>query len=149
MAETNRWMCDKCGQWIESIDDGYVQWITFSDDKVGRDLQLVHHLKEPDCKFDYTKEDNKDGGRIGDEHFEFYHSPNGLMTMLSWIADEKLPLAEIVEMIKRIHIPGYEEARLYIDEALSQGIIEQTSAKNFPSVNEIDYILDWKNGNTD
>ena len=39
-----------------------------------------------------------------------FAGPDGLMLLLSMIAERELPLQELIELAKRVQIPGYEAA---------------------------------------
>ena len=121
MAETKYWICDVCHRKIEKPEDGWVEWIALPDGKVGHDLRLVHHRPASPlavgCQFDKEAERRKDGGFIGDLPLTMFMGPGGLMRLLTFIEDHKLPTEDVLEMIKRIHIPGYERVRSYLSEA--------------------------------
>ncbi len=46
-------------------------------------------------------------------------------------------------MIKRLHIPGYEIARLHMEEAVRSGAIETNTYPGYPSPREIKEILEY------
>ena len=46
------------------------------------------------------------------------------MNLIEMIYENELPSDEILEIMKRLHIPKYEQALPYIKSAISQGIIE-------------------------
>jgi hypothetical protein len=47
------------------------------------------------------------------------------MRLLALIAEERAPTNDILEMIKRLHIRGYEQARLHFDEAIAEEFSSQ------------------------
>jgi len=127
MKETSTWLCDTCGEPIERVEDGWVEWIlvTESDDRCrGRDLRLVHHVPAGPrggvhgCQFDGDAERDRDGGAVRDLALCHFLGPDGLMYLLSFIAEGQLPVTEVLEMVKRLHVPGYEHARPYFEGAI-------------------------------
>ena len=167
MPEFKGWICDTCGEIIQGKEDGWVEWIEFpegghsfqeyiesqrkgGDIKLrGRNLRLVHHYPASHrtskyrCQFDQDYERRKDGGEVGDSSLESFLGPDGLMRFLDFIAENRFPnVQEVLEMIKRLLIPGYEHARLHFDSAISEGVIEPNPFKNY-SQSEIDAVLDY------
>ncbi|XHR31043.1 MAG: hypothetical protein ACFUZC_10870 [Chthoniobacteraceae bacterium] len=46
-------------------------------------------------------------------------------------------------MIKRLHIHGYEHARLHFDEAIANGVFEPNTALGYHPQEDIKAVLDW------
>jgi len=46
---------------------------------------------------------------------------DGLMRLLLYVEENQIPTGEVVELIKRWHISGYEQVRLYLEEGISVG----------------------------
>ncbi len=139
---TDKWVCDTCGQTIKEAHDGWVEWIIARDEEGnsrGRDMRIVHHypaspLKDkgiPGCQFDQDFEYSKDGGIVLDLPLEDLLRPDGLMKLLAMISIGEVPAGEVIEVIKRLHIPGYEQARPYFDQAIYEGIIEPDMPDGF------------------
>jgi hypothetical protein len=63
------------------------------------------------------------------------------MQLLAMIADEELPRAELLEMIQRLHVPGYEEARPHLSEAVSSGLIEPNLPDGFHWQRDLETII--------
>jgi len=68
------------------------------------------------------------------------------MRLLKMLRDG-LPGNDIVEMIKRLHVPGYERARLHAGDARSEGAFEPSLPEGFYLQDEIESILEWANEN--
>jgi hypothetical protein len=138
MEPTTKWFCDTCGQQIQSVKDGWVEWIKCKDADgryYGRWLRLVHHRPSSPltkgCQYDESHEYKMDCGIVNDLSLESFVEADGLMQLLSLLSHGDAPQAEIIEMIQRIHIPGYEEARPYFQEAISEGEIEPNLPEGF------------------
>ena len=58
--------------------------------------------------------------------------PDGLMLLLSMIAERELPVQELIELAKLVQIPGYEAARELVYHAVREGVIAPPSRQAFP-----------------
>jgi hypothetical protein len=145
MKTTNFWFCDSCGERIEKVEDGWVEWITYPDKKgkdKTRNFRLVH--KQSSCQFNEKDEYKKDKGIVADVPLKSFLGVDGLTYLLSKIAINEIPTEEVLEMIKRLHVPGYEATRRHADRALRMGVIEQDNYPGYYSQNQIKTILDQK-----
>jgi hypothetical protein len=118
------WICDTCHQPITKAGDGAVELQGgYSGNgenakRISGDIHLVHHLtasprgtkRDEGCY--WKKHEIVDG--LSSEFTPLPHllGPKGLMELLEWMQTETLPLKDAIEMTKRLHIPGYEHARL-------------------------------------
>lgn len=143
-----KWICDTCGGYINNADDGWVEWISLMStgkSPSGRGLRLVHdHSSSPranKCQYNSDVEYRKDKGTLSDLSLEDFLGPDGLMRLLVFISENELPKDEVLEMIKRLHIPGYELARNHFQKAINDGIFEPNMPKNFYNQSDIDATL--------
>jgi hypothetical protein len=68
------------------------------------------------------------------------------MDLLQFVSDDMFEnREEVLEIIKRIHIPGYEYARNYISEAINEGIYEPNTKENYCSQANIEKIINFYN----
>lgn len=152
---TSTWICDNCRQVIVSDAHGWVEWLhTVSSNpstKVpGRGLRLVHHVHHSPiggCQYDGKAEHTRDGSILGDMTLRHFQGHDGLMRLLEMISDNILPSDEIIEMIKRIHIPGYEYSRNYFSQAIADDAFEPNTKPSFYIQSHIDSTLEWMNRN--
>jgi hypothetical protein len=139
------WTCDNCGQPINAAEDGYVEWLAFNGG--ARNLHLVHHSpaspRRPngDCYFDEEAERRRDGATVRSLSLTDFLGPNGLMQLLILLSEGELPKDEVIEMIQRIHIPGYEQARPHFARALAEGVFEPNTPEGFYWQNDINAVL--------
>ena len=127
-ARLNRfagWSCDCCGLLITRVEDGWVEWLAPKRD--GRDgfftgLRIVHRVSAaggcgtPGCRYDACAEFQRSRSTVEGLALENLVGPDGLMTLLSFLAVREFRTADIVDLTKRIQIPGYELVRnLYGD----------------------------------
>jgi hypothetical protein len=111
------WTCDQCYQAIEKAEEGWAEWL-YEAGKPGRGLRLVHHNSK--CQY------RPHHGKSADCDLVRYLTPEGLIDLLALVHEDNLPLPMVVEMVKRLHLPGYEEVRSRINEAIENGFIEPT-----------------------
>lgn len=121
-----QWYCDTCGKVIEDVKDGWLEWYyDYDGDMVLRSnkgYRIVHHDKR--CMYNSSKMHNAGKG-VSDMHLEDFTGPNGLANLLSDIELERCEdNKEIIEIIKRLHLPYYEEARKYHDKAEMSGFFD-------------------------
>ena len=112
------WICDTCGEPIEKVEDGWVEWLHKSDNGIYIDkgLRLVHHKPASPLKTNggcqYKEQESfKDGFTVGDLPLKYFLNDGGLMLLLEKFVSTTLPKEEIIELIKRLHIKDYEKAR--------------------------------------
>ena len=71
---------------------------------------------------------------------------DGLMLLLSLLAESEMPRAELLELVKRVHIPGYEQTREVFEEAIHGGAVTPLIGEGFYMQSEIRDLLRWVNG---
>ena len=133
MKPLEQWVCDTCGRLIESPDQGMLEW---SVDELGvaSGFRIVH---EPGAS--PLPESGGTGGcqyrtdeveSLHDWPLSMYLGPAGLSELLTFL-DSNPYLEpdyrgitfhngrEFANLIRRLHLPHYEEGRLYWEEALA------------------------------
>jgi len=65
------------------------------------------------------------------------------MLLLSMIAERELPLQELIELAKRVQIPGYEAVYELVHDAVSGGVIAPCISSGFYLQCEIRDVLKW------
>lgn len=152
------WTCDRCGETIKTAGDGWLQWISVPTEAGGhkmRDLTLVHHVpasprKQKDehgCQFDQSAEFHKDSGIIEDLGLEAFCGEDGLTHLLSILVEAGSSQADVIEMLKRIHVRGYEQARFHFERAIAEGVIETNLPPGFYWQSQIRTVLEWMERN--
>lgn len=120
MEVKKEWFCDRCFRPIRRVEDGWVQWWSTGNPPNGRGerLQLVHHksaspLKNSDCGccFHPNSPLSRSGYTVEDLPLRYFVGHEGLMRLFNLLEEEGLPQDEVLEMCKRLHIPGYERVR--------------------------------------
>jgi hypothetical protein len=53
------------------------------------------------------------------------------MLLLSMIAERELPVQELIELAKRVQIPGYEAVHELVHDAVTEGVIAPSISSAF------------------
>jgi len=152
------WRCDSCGELVSDLQAGWVEWLA-AEDAEGKPkvsgLRLVHRTntsprwpKPHGCQYNPRDEFRKNRGIIEGLALDRFAGPDGLTLLLSMIAERELPLQELIELAKRVQIPGYEAVYELVHDAVSQGVIALCIASGFYLQCEIWDVLEWAKGRT-
>ena len=152
------WRCDTCGQLVLDLEAGWVEWLAAEDTR-GRQkvsgLRLVHRRntgarsQEPrGCRYNPRNEFRKNRGIVEGLALERFAGPDGLMLLLSMIAEREVPLQELIELAKRVQIPGYEAVYEMVHDAVSEGVITPSISAGFYLQCEISEVLEWAKNRT-
>ena len=110
------WHCDSCAQLITSVNDGWVEWLASEDDtgaSILNGLRLVHRES---CRYDARMVFRNRRSVVEGLCLERFIGPDGLILLLSLLAEGELPTVEVIELAKRVQVPGYELARNLVGE---------------------------------
>jgi len=149
------WRCDSCGEVVSDLQAGWVEWLAAEDAK-GKPkvsgLRLVHRRnispgwREPyGCQYNPRDEFRKNRAIVEGLALDRFAGPDGLMLLLSMIAERELPMQELIELAKRVQIPGYEAAYELLHDAVSEGVIAPSISSGFYLQCEIWDVLKWAN----
>jgi hypothetical protein len=147
------WRCDNCGELVPDLQAGWVEWLAAEDTK-GKPkvsgLRLVHRrntsprCREPyGCQYNPQHEFRKNRGIVEGLALDRFAGPDGLMLLLSMIAERELPVQELIELAKRVQIPGYEAVYELVHDAVSEGVIAPSISSGFYLQCEIWDVLKW------
>ncbi len=120
------WYCDTCGEIINSVDAGVVQWLVRPENerRFGKELKIVHHLLSSPRKENNGCYLNEPSFELADYHLTEMLETDGLVRLLSLAGDDVLPFQDVNRMIMRLFVPGYEQARRFFTRALSDGVVK-------------------------
>lgn len=152
------WRCDSCGELVRNLEAGWVEWIAAEyikgKPKVSG-LRLVHcrntspRCREPyGCQYNPRDEFKKNRGIVEGLALDRFAGTDGPMLLLSMIAERELPLRELVELAKRVQIPGYEAVYELAHDAAREGVITPSISTGFYLQCEILDMLEWANNRT-
>ena len=138
---------------MSDLQAGWVEWVAAEDargEPKVRGLRLVHgrstspRWREPHgCRYDPRNEFKKNHGIVEGLPLDRFAGPDGLMLLLSMIADRELPVEELIELAKRVQIPGYEAVHDLVRDAVSKGVIAPAIGSGFYLQCEIWDVLKW------
>lgn len=151
------WTCDECGQPIVHAEDGYVEWLKRLNNgdepfvASCRQIRLVHHrLSSPDrdtknaCYLDEDHYFARDKSTISSLPLPELLSADGLTRLLEMLADRRFAnQGELIEMVQRLHTPGYEQARPHAESAIREGVISPNLAPGFFWQEQIEEVIVW------
>lgn len=128
------WYCDTCGGVIESPEDGYVEWT--NADALAGDFHIVHHKgASPRSAPEGCYQHEHARGRA-DVDLASMLGPLGLARLLSKLERRAVPIgtpnapkgkvgvrdiSEWAELVRRLHLPHYERARVHFEQAEEDG----------------------------
>jgi hypothetical protein len=116
-----QWFCDYCGEIIESDKDGMLEWDTFLEGEreyTAENFRIVHHRRVKNCRPKHADD------HLADGHLHWYTGPYGLSELLSIQTRYKLDIVKFNNIIRRLHVDLYEEAKEYIQQAKEDGYYE-------------------------
>jgi hypothetical protein len=105
----NSLRCDSCGEFITTIEGGWVEWLASESDRgqeIFRGLQLVHrgsiqpNGRRQACRYDSLKEFRNGKTIVEGLPLERFVGPDGLIMLFSFLAVGNLPQGEILELAK-------------------------------------------------
>ena len=112
-----QWYCDSCGKLIGNKEDGYLEWLHTSGEMGDQHAYVITHNKRA-CLYDQRTLFKEHNLSSSGTHIESFLGADGLLNLLADIEDNMVrDNSEIIEIIKRLHTPYYEEARTYVSEA--------------------------------
>ena len=113
-------------------------------------LRLVHRRNASPrgrgsygCQYHPRDEFRKNRGIVEGLALDRFAGPDGLMLLLSMIAERELPAQELIELAKRVQIPGYEAVYELVHDAVSEGVIVPSISSGFYLQCEIWDVLKW------
>ena len=145
------WYCDLCGKIIENPRQGIVEWLTVSTNGNSYGLHLVHRVSSDTpqrCQYEPKSIFRDLNATISSIPMTKFLGPDGLQEFLSILASDRLPKLEVLVMIKRFHVPGYEVVRPHIIKASALGVI--SSSQDILHQKDIQLIINFleKKGQT-
>ena len=144
------WKCNSCGSPITSVEDGWVEWLAAETDckTVLHGLRLVHCAANPadsrsrNCRYDPQTEFRRDRTLVEGLPLERFVGADGLMLLLSFLASGEMPKDEVLELTKRVQIPGYEMTH-ELFEAIGSEIFTPSMMPGYYLQAEIRALLRW------
>ena len=108
------WHCDCCARLITNISDGWVEWLASEDDSGATVLDGLRLVHRESCRYDWRIVFRNRRSVVEGLCLERFMGPDGLVLLLSLLAAGELPALHVIELAKRVQIPGYELARNFV-----------------------------------
>ncbi|MBH8609383.1 hypothetical protein [Thermoactinomyces sp. CICC 10521] len=125
-----QWKCDACGGIIEKADNGFLEWLWVDETNQEGNFRIVHKSR----KCNYRENDHlylSKGMGVKDLGLEYFVGPDGLSELIGFLNERNLKdETEIYELIRRLHVPYYEQARQYYDVAEEDGLFDGTGEQS-------------------
>jgi hypothetical protein len=144
------WKCSSCAKVITSIEDGWVEWLTTETERgtTLHGLRLVHkeakqdNSREHSCRYDARAEFRKDQTLVEGLPLERFMGSDGLTLLLSFLAAGEMPRDDVLELTKRLQVPGYELTR-ELFAALDTEMFTPSVMRGYYLQVEIRALLEW------
>jgi hypothetical protein len=118
---TKQWYCDSCGLIIEKVEDGWFEWFADTETNKSTGFRIVHDNQRCHYNSEELKRERSSFSHIPLQNVTGY---DGLAILLVMFVDNSpADSYELAEIIRRVHLPNYEKAKRYWDEAIEDGII--------------------------
>lgn len=118
-------VCDDCGEPITDLRRAEVAWARYDDER--KKVWVVH--APPDCpRWNQAALPTAVSGR-GTVSLECYLGPSGRLELLNDIEHGEFPLEVGFDLLRRLHVPGYEQYLQARREAIADGCGEQVPAR--------------------
>jgi hypothetical protein len=138
---------------VSDIQAGWVEWLA-AEGAEGKatisGLRLVHRTNtspgrsEPHgCQYDPRDKFRENRSIVEGLALDRFAGPDGLMLLLSMIAERELPAQELIELTKRVQIPGYEAVYEVVHDAVNEGVITPSISAGFYLQCEMWDVLKW------
>jgi len=147
------WRCSTCGGLIRKVDDGWVEWLAGLDDQgitLLEGLRLVHSRsasprtgEQYGCEYNAAQEFHTRRNLVEGLPLERFVGADGLMLLLSLIAEDEMPRSDLLELAKRVQIPGYELTREFFHEAIASGVLAPAIADGYYLQSEMWALFNW------
>jgi hypothetical protein len=135
---------------ISSIEDGWVEWLTTETERgtTVHGLRLVHKETKQStsgahsCRYDPRAAFRKDQTLVEGLPLERFVGSDGLMLLLSFLAAGEMPKDDVLELTKRLQVPGYELTR-ELFASLSDDMFTPSVMHGYYLQAEIRALLRW------
>lgn len=142
---TRKFICDVCGSLIETPQEGMFEWLNLGNGQ-GRGLRIVHRAIADIFRAGHQYKEGRlpaDAIGVGDIPLRDAMGPDGLMWLVEKLATGAFPKDEAIRMLLRLHMPWYEYAAPYLQQALDDDVYELRRAFGFLNQSELREVVRW------
>ncbi len=126
--------CDSCQKEIRTVSEAYLEWYTVRNALGPIKPRIVHNILQngKSCHYDTYIKDSQGEKIEAGMHLDYFAN-GGLMRLLNLLSETESDEArdDMIEIIKRVHVENYELCRLYIEEAIAEGVISPNMKDGF------------------
>jgi hypothetical protein len=152
LVPLKQWICDTCHEIIKQPEHGYVEYKMDRDSLLYHGFRIVHHAPHSPYRKDGANCYYSNNERGGDMALTDCLGAHGLVLLTSWIDPGKeftrkfekpgvKDLREWVVLMRRLHVPYYEEARFFFGQAHSDGNMGNSNQVYFYSPEGLQEML--------
>lgn len=152
--------CDTCGEIINSPEEGWIEWISKYDEETHsyntHSFRIVHHYAHSPIAYETNAGCYQHDGEIcrHDSHLHHFLSEDYKMANILKFLDigpihdpdykgtSLTDIREYVEIVRRLTIPHYEEARKYWAEAREDGFFQDANELWIYGVKNLKQLID-------
>jgi len=120
-----QYICDSCGKLIEKPEDGWWEYLHDTKTDLVSGFRIVHHRVQCMYRGQELRHKNK---MVGDLDLNSMLASGGFGHMLHWLElsetrklSLRIEITEFTEIMRRLYLPYWEEARQYWEQAFSEG----------------------------
>ena len=118
-----QWICDSCGEIIEKPEDAWFEWYLDRNTSSETGFRIVH-ANRTSCRYDDRQLEQQNKSPL-DLPFSTVTWPDGLGALLYLTEHTSFAdIKEFIDIVRRLHIPYYEEARQYWKQAEKDGLLD-------------------------
>jgi hypothetical protein len=117
-----QFVCDECQAIIEKVEDGWMEWFDGNENPL-HGYRIVH-TPEASPRFENGGDCHyPNGSNVSGLQLKVFTGSDGLALLLSFFERKLAVPNEFAEIIRRLHVPHYEEARQYLEKAYIDSVI--------------------------
>ena len=149
MTPLKQWICDTCGELIKKPEEGWFEWL--EDHNGAHSFKIVHHAtSSPKQRGCYQYDNNPD---VCDGHLDSYVGSEKLPFLYQFLDTgpivgsktrvQQSNIPAFTEILRRLTLPYYEEARIYWSKAKSDGEFDEANEVS-PYLKLQDFVDRWR-----
>lgn len=151
IRETSCWICDTCNTQILQASQAWVDWVDPRAyppaPRCGYGVQIVHSPKHSPscegCRYPSPVSIGRGLDSVGSRPLTDFLGSDGRTRFLRTLKEQRMEREEEEELFRRVRIPGYEEARLHLSDAIEAGVLGSEVDTKFLKQSEIAAVLAW------
>jgi hypothetical protein len=99
--------------------------------------------QEDSCLYDQSREFRNDRSIVEGLPLARFVGPDGLILLLAFLDTGELPKHDVLELAKRVQVPGYEQTRELFQAAINSGAVTPVIGDRYYLQSEMKALLRW------